>query len=103
MTSLELLAIVGMAVATWLTRTLPLMLPVSGEALDGFGQRFLQNLPAAILAALISPRLVEGDPSIWISALVTLALVWRFRNVLVGVAAGTACCALIRWLTGAFI
>jgi branched-subunit amino acid transport protein len=100
MTLLELAAICGMALVTWLTRTAPLLLRLQTATLEGFGQRFLQNLPPAILAALIGPKLAGGDASIWLGALVTLALVWKFRNVLLGVAAGTATCALLRWITG---
>jgi branched-subunit amino acid transport protein len=101
MSLLELVAILGMALATWLTRTLPLLTRSSGETLvEGFAQRFVKNLPPAILAALIGPKVIEGDASIWISALLTLALVGRFGNVLLGVVAGTASCALLRWAMG---
>lgn len=101
MTLLEFAAICGMALVTWLTRTSPLLLRLQAPSLDGFGQRFLQNLPPAILAALISPKLAGGDASIWLGALVTLALVWKFRNVLLGVVAGTLACALLRCFMGA--
>jgi branched-subunit amino acid transport protein len=102
MTLLELAAICGMALATWLTRTVPLLLRLEDPSVGGFAQRFLQNLPAALLAALVSPKLAGGDASIWLGALFTFGLVWKFKSVLIGVAAGTLACALLRWPMGIF-
>lgn len=100
MSSLELAAIVGMALATYFTRIGGLLLTSHTTRFSGFTERFVKNLPAALLAALISPKLASGDPSIWLAAVVTIALVWRTKNTLLGVASGTAACALIRWIMG---
>ncbi|QXI28064.1 AzlD family protein [Pseudomonas vanderleydeniana] len=100
MSELELAAIVGMALVTYLTRVGGLLVTSQRTHFNGFTERFLKNLPAALLAALISPKLASGDPSIWLAALVTVVVVWVSRNTLLGVATGTVACALIRWLMG---
>lgn len=98
MSELELAAIIGMALVTYLTRIGGLLVTAERTSLSGFTERFLKNLPAALLAALISPKLATGDVSIWLAALITVAVVWKFKNTLLGVAAGTFSCAAIRWL-----
>lgn len=98
MSELELAAIIGMALVTYLTRIGGLLVTAERTSLNGFTERFLKNLPAALLAALISPKLATGDVSIWLAAAITVAVVWKFKNTLLGVAAGTLSCAAIRWL-----
>lgn len=100
MSELELAAIVGMALVTYLTRIGGLLVTSDRTTLSPFTERFLKNLPAALLAALISPKLVTGDVSIWLAVLVTVVVVWRFKNTLMGVAAGTVSCAAVRWFIG---
>lgn len=99
MSELELAAIVGMALVTYLTRIGGLLVNAERTSLNGFTERFLKNLPAALLAALISPKLATGDLSIWLAAVITVAVVWKFKNPLFGVVVGTLACAAIRWLT----
>ncbi|MBA1272351.1 AzlD family protein [Stutzerimonas azotifigens] len=98
MSSLELAAIVGMALATYFTRVGGLLVRADRLSLSGFPERFLKNLPAAILAALVAPKIADGDPSVWIASLVTVAVVWKFKNTLLGVAIGTLTCAWVRWI-----
>lgn len=98
MSELELAAIIGMALVTYLTRIGGLLIIAERTHLNGFTERFLKNLPAALLAALISPKLVTGDLSIWLAAMITVAVVWKFKNTLLGVATGTFACGAIRWL-----
>lgn len=97
MSILEWTAIIGMALVTYLTRVGGLLLPSQHRHLSGFADRFLNNLPAALLAALISPNLAVADLSIWGAVLVTVIVVWFSRNTLLGVTTGTGTCALIRW------
>lgn len=100
MSELEFAAIIGMAFVTYLTRIGGLLVTSDRASFNPFAERFLKNLPAALLAALISPKLASGDVSIWLAALVTVAVVWRVQNTLLGVAAGTLSCAAIRWFIG---
>ncbi len=98
MSLLELTAILGMALATYLTRVGGLVLASERIALGGFFERFMKNLPPAILAALVSPKILQGDISIWGAALLTIGVVWYSKNTLLGVLAGTFGCAALRWL-----
>lgn len=100
MSPLELAAILGMALATYLTRIGGLALANDCIEVGGFTERFMKNLPPAILAALISPKLMNGDASIWGAAVLTVGIVWYTKNTLFGVAAGTLGCAAIRWMIG---
>jgi branched-subunit amino acid transport protein len=94
------LAIAGSALATYLVRAfafkvaLPATLPTRVV-------RYLDALPSAIIAALVGPAvLVPGGtpthgPEL-IAAIVVIALVARWRNLLAGVLAGVAAVALLR-------
>jgi uncharacterized membrane protein len=100
MSPLELAIIAGMAIATWMTRISGLLTSYGMSRAGGFAERFMKNLPAALLAALIGPRLANGNAEIWIATVVTVVVVWRCRNALAGVVAGTVACALLRWYLG---
>ncbi|VWB44185.1 AzlD family protein [Burkholderia latens] len=97
MTPIELVIIVGMAIATWATRVGGLFASYGISRAGGFTERFMKNLPAGLLAALIGPKLADGNVEIWLAAAVTIVFVWKFRNTLAGVFAGTLACALLRW------
>ena len=97
MTTIDLAIIAGMALATWMTRISGLFASYDVSRTGGFAERFMKNLPAALLAALIGPKLATGSADVWVAAAVTIVVVWKFRNTLAGVAAGTLACALLRW------
>lgn len=99
------LAIAGSAIVTYALRALALRAPMP-RSLPRALARYLDALPAAIIAALAGPAvLVPGGavtrgPEL-VAALVTVVVAaWR-RNLLLAVLAGIATVALLRALLGA--
>jgi branched-subunit amino acid transport protein len=97
--------IVGMAVATYLTRA-PLLLMLARRPLPPRLRLWLRLIPLAVLPALAVPlvlvdhgRLVlsPGHPPLW-GAVVVLALAAARVNLLATVAVGVAVVALLRAL-----
>lgn len=94
------LAIAGAALATYLVRALALAVAMPA-ALPRRVARYLDALPAAIIAALAGPAvLVPGGaptrgPELVAAAVVIGIVAWR-RNLLAGVLAGVAVVALLR-------
>ena len=94
--------IVGMGLATYLTRA-PLLLFFHHLRLSPWVERLLQALPLAILTALVTPLLLlpggaparPGSPEVW-GGLVVALLVRLSRNLLLSVAGGVAAAALLR-------
>jgi branched-subunit amino acid transport protein len=94
------LAIVGSAVATYLTRALPLIVTVRG-AMPAAVARYLDALPIAIIAALAGSGIAApgGLPTAGaepIAALVVAGVVLWWRNLLLGVVAGVVSVAALR-------
>ena len=56
----------------------------------------LDQLPAAILIALVVPLLARGGHAEWLAAAVVAALAWRFDFLLVPLAVGVAAVVLLR-------
>jgi uncharacterized membrane protein len=84
-----LLAILLMAVATYLTRLAGFLL-VGRLRLEGRAKAAFDAIPPAILTALIAPAVLTGGPAAAIAGLVTLVAAFRLPllgTVLVGVAA----------------
>jgi branched-subunit amino acid transport protein len=94
------IAIVGSAIATYLTRSLPLAISFGGR-LPPAATRYLEALPVAIIAALVGPAVVAPAGALThgaepIAALVVIATVaWR-RSLLAGVIGGVLAVALLR-------
>ena len=95
-------AIVGSAVATYLTRSLPSAVTVRRRPPAALS-RYLEALPVAIIAALVGPailapcgRLTFGAEPI-AAALVVVTVAWR-RSLLAGVLVGVVAVALLRLL-----
>ena len=96
------LAILGAAIATLLTRSLPFVvaLPIRPPAV---ASRYLEALPVAIIAALIGPAVVLPEGSLTHGAeplaavLVIATVVWR-RTLLAGVLVGVVGVAFLRML-----
>ena len=94
------IAIVGSAVATYLTRALPLAVTLGGR-LPPAATRYLEALPVAIIAALVGPAVVAPagalthGPEPLAAALVITTVAWR-RSLLAGVIVGVAAVALLR-------
>lgn len=94
------IAIVGSAVATYLTRSLPFAVSFGGR-LPPAATRYLEALPVAIIAALVGPAVVAPAGALThgaeplASALVIATVVWR-RSLLAGVIVGVVAVALLR-------
>ena len=56
----------------------------------------LDQLPAAILIALVVPLLARGGPAEWLAAAVVAALAWWVDFLLVPLAVGVAAVVLLR-------
>ena len=93
-------AIAGSAVATYLVRSLPFAITLSGR-LPPAATRYLEALPVAIIAALVGPAVVAPAGALThgaepiAAALVAAAVAWR-RSLLAGVIVGVAAVALLR-------
>jgi len=94
------LAIVGSAVATYLTRSLPFAL-TARPALPAAAARYFEALPVAIIAALVGPAVLAPGGALTLgpeplaAAIVVATVAWR-RSLLAGVIAGVAAVALLR-------
>lgn len=96
---MTLLLIVGMAIATYLTRA-PLMLLMRGD-LAPWLRRWLQFVPVAVFAALVVPPLAapRGYPEPNVGLLIGLVAglaAWYTRQVFAAIAAGLLIFALSR-------
>jgi branched-subunit amino acid transport protein len=96
------IAIVGAAMATYLTRSLPFAVRFTGRVPPG-ATRYLEALPVAIIAALVGPAVVvpagelTGGAEPLAAAFVIAAVAWR-RSLLAGVIVGVAAVAMLRML-----
>ncbi len=94
------IAIVGSAVATYLTRSLPFAITFGGR-LPPAAARYLEALPVAIIAALVGPAVVAPAGALThgaeplAAALVIATVAWR-RSLLAGVIVGVVAVALLR-------
>lgn len=102
------LTILGMAVATYLTRAIPL-LTLRG-AINPEVERWMRYVPPAVFAALIIPNLFAPDgilfapdgslvagAYLW-AGLIGIAAAWFSRNMVITLAVGLAAFMLLRWL-----
>jgi branched-subunit amino acid transport protein len=95
-------AILGSAVATYLTRALPFAVTFGGR-LPPAATRYLEALPVAIIAALVGPAVVAPlgalthGPEPVAAALVIATVAWR-RSLLSGVIVGVVGVALLRMI-----
>ncbi len=104
MTGRLLWTIVGMGIATYLTRA-PLLLFFGHVKLSPWVGRLLQALPLAILTALVAPLLFlpggaparPGSPELW-GGLVVASVIRLGGNLLLSVAGGVGTVALLRGL-----
>jgi branched-subunit amino acid transport protein len=94
------IAIVGSAIATYLTRSLPFAVAFGGR-LPPAARRYLEALPVAIIAALVGPAVVAPAGALThgaepvAAALVVAAVAW-LRSLLAGVIVGVLAVALLR-------
>jgi branched-subunit amino acid transport protein len=94
------IAIVGSAVATYLTRSLPFAVAFGGR-LPPAATRYLEALPVAIIAALVGPAVIAPGGALThgaepvAAALVIATVAWR-RSLLAGVIVGVVAVAILR-------
>ena len=94
------IVIVGSAIATYLIRSLPLVVTIRGHLPDA-ASRYLDALPVAIIAALVGPAVIAPGGALThgaeplAAALVVATVAWR-RSLLAGVLVGVAAVALLR-------
>lgn len=96
--TLNLAAILAMAVATYATRVGGLWLLRFVKITPGV-QASLDALPVAVLTAVIAPSLVKGGPADLIAAALTLIAASRLPLLPV-VVIGVSCCVALRYLLG---
>jgi branched-subunit amino acid transport protein len=95
------LTIVGMALVTYATRSLPLL--TRWGAPHPMVERALRFVPASVLTALILPALlvpeetVQAGPELW-AGLVGALIAWRTENVSLTIVIGLMTYGLARWL-----
>lgn len=98
----EWVAIGGAAVATYVTRTLPLLVTFRpGERVRGY----LEDLPISIIAALAGAGVLAPEQRLALgpelaAAAVVVALAWWRRNLLLAVVAGIVVVAVTRMMAG---
>jgi branched chain amino acid efflux pump len=94
------IAILGSAIATYLTRSLPFALTLRGR-IPPAATRYLEALPVAIIAALVGPAIVAPVGTLThgaepvAAAFVIAVVAWR-RSLLAGVIVGVVAVALLR-------
>lgn len=87
-----------MAAVTYLPRLAGFML--SGQRVPPFWLRFLRFVPISVFAVLIAPALpgTGGLTARLGAALVAVLLMWRLRNLAIGLVGGLATFWLLRML-----
>ncbi len=99
------LAIASSAIVTYLVRAFAFKMALP-SALPRGAIRYLDALPAAIIAALVGPAVLVPAGTVTkgselIAAIVVIGVVARSRNLLAGVLAGVAVVALLRLILAA--
>jgi len=99
------LAIAGSAIVTYLVRAFAFRVALPSALPRGVA-RYLDALPAAIIAALVGPAVLVPSgaptqgPELAAAIMVIGVVAWR-RNLLAGVLAGVATVALLRLILAA--
>ena len=90
-----LIAFLAMAAVSYLIRVAGFLV---GGRLHGHPRlrTALYQLPAAILIALVAPKLLHGGHAEWIAAAVVVVLAWYVDLLLIPLAAGVLAVVLLR-------
>jgi uncharacterized membrane protein len=91
----SLAAILGMGLATYLTRAGGLWL-VRSRGMPGWAERSLGYLPGAVLMSILAPVAVRSSPAEWVGLGLTAWLVRRTGSLAAGLLAGVALVAAWR-------
>lgn len=95
--SATLLAILGMAVATYATRAGGYFL-VRRLPPTRFVEAWLRQIPGAMFVALVTPAVVNGGPAFWAGAAAVLTAARLWGNLVASLLAGVAAVYLVRLL-----
>ena len=99
--SLEaLLAIIGMALVTYLIRAGGLLI-ANRLPETGFVAHWMRHLPGAVLAALVAPAILKGGSAEAIAAATTALIYLATRNLFAAMLGGVLAVYLGRLLLGA--
>ncbi len=90
-----LLAILGMAAATYLTRAGGYFL-VRRLPPGRFVEAWLRHIPGAMFVALVTPAVANGGPAAWAGAAAVLAAARLWGNLVVSLLAGVGAVYLVR-------
>ncbi|MCU0685824.1 MAG: AzlD domain-containing protein [Polyangiaceae bacterium] len=89
------LAILGMAAVTYLTRVGGLL--IMGRVPVGERTRaWLDHVPGAVLVSLVLPDLVTGGPRSWAAGAATVGAALATRNLLISMVTGVGVLFLLR-------
>lgn len=92
-----LLAILGMAAATYAIRAGGLFL-LSRATPGPFLEAWLKHIPGAMFVALVVPTVFAGGPALWGGAAATIVTARLGGPLPLSLALGVAIVALVRWL-----
>jgi uncharacterized membrane protein len=94
------LAILGMALVTIAVKVSGLLL-ADRLPRDGFAAAWLRHIPGAVLAALVAPALVTGNPAELVAAAATALVFIGTKNLFAAMLAGVATVYFVRMWIGA--
>lgn len=95
MSPASMLAILGMAVGTYLTRAGGLFL-MSRVKVTPRLEAFLNAIPGAIIVSIVTPAVISSGPSEVLAGAATLGVAAKTRNLPLAIAAGVLCVWLLR-------
>jgi branched-subunit amino acid transport protein len=100
-----IILVVGMALATYIPRMLPLVV-LTRTGLPPLALRWLSFIPVAVLSALLFPGIFLRDGALFISwhniyllaAIPTIAVAWKTRNLFLTIIVGIVVTFLLKTL-----
>ncbi len=95
----SLLAILGMALATFATKAGGFLL-AGRLPQTGFVALWLRHVPGAVFAALVAPAIANGGPAEMVAAVASAAAYLLSRNLFAAMAAGVGAVFLMRVALG---
>jgi uncharacterized membrane protein len=95
-----LIAILGMAVVSFMIKASGLLL-ANRLPRQGFLANWLKHIPGAVLASLVAPALMTGNPAEMIAATATALVFFLTRNLFAAMAAGILVVYFARQALGA--
>jgi len=90
-----LLAILGMALATYATRAGGIFM-LSRARLSPSLHAWLRHVPGAVLVAVVAPLIASGGAPSVAAGLATALVAWRTNNLLLAIAAGVGLVFVLR-------